>query len=118
MSALGDWIRDEFKSQAAFAEKLGVQQSRVSKWLSGAEAIPETIRDRIEALKYKGPWPREERQKAPPTGEEYYVTREEFLELKTALKVHIEYWERGEEKVLQRLMDALRRIERLEKGGG
>jgi transcriptional regulator with XRE-family HTH domain len=65
MSKLGDWIKSKYKSQAAFAEELGVQQSRVSKWLSGAEAIPEDFRDRIERLKYKGPWPREEAQAAP-----------------------------------------------------
>lgn len=78
MAKLGDWIKDKYKSQAAFAELLGVTQSRVSKWLSGYEPIPDDFQKRIEGLKYKGPWPRQEAEEtAAPTGDR--LTREDFL---------------------------------------
>lgn len=94
MSSLGEWIKLKYKSQAAFADALDVQQSRVSKWLSGVEAIPEAYQDRISGLKYKGPWPREETQEATAGGP--YVTEAQFAEWRG-------YWRAGMEGVLERV---------------
>lgn len=60
---LGEWIKAEFGSQQALAEELGIQQSRISKWLKGREPIPETYQKAIRKLKFNGPWPREEVQR-------------------------------------------------------
>jgi len=75
---LGNWIREKWGSQVAFAEKLGVQQSRVSKWLSGREGVSQDYQGKIRKLGYSGPWPREEAKEAPaPAGIE--PTRSEEL---------------------------------------
>lgn len=81
MSTLGDWISEKYKTQAAFADALDVQQSRVSKWLSGREPVPETYQKKIFALKYKGPWPIEEAQESPAGAGGPYVTEKAFIKL-------------------------------------
>lgn len=78
MDNLGDWIRDKHGSQAGLAEKLGVQQSRISKWLKGREPIPEAYQAKLRAMKYAGPWPREEAQEAP-AGD--FTPREDYWKL-------------------------------------
>lgn len=62
MNELGRWIKDKYGSQAGLADALGVQQSRVSKWVSGAESISDPIQAKLRGMKYKGPWPREQAQ--------------------------------------------------------
>ncbi len=78
---LGKWIKEKYGSQEGLAAELGVQQSRVSKWLKGREPIPETYREAIKALKFKGGWPSRDvgaDATTAPAGD--YITREEFAE--------------------------------------
>lgn len=111
---LGKWIKEEWGSQVAFSEKLGVQQSRVSKWLSGREGISQDYQTRIRKLGYKGPWPAEEAQESPAAAGGPYVTEKDFAEWRG-------YWRAGTEGVLERLKaaedtikDLVRRLDQLE----
>lgn len=114
--SLGKWIREKWKTQIAFSEKLGVHQARVSKWLSGIDGISDEYQEKIRKMGYKGPWPQEEAKEVSAPAGGPYATASDLAELKGAVRAHVEQWERGQEKVLQRLEDALRRIEQLERG--
>lgn len=104
MSNLGDWIRDKHKTQQALAEKLGVQQSRVSKWVKG-ESIPKAYQDALRDLKYKGPWPSEEASPAPRSGspgaEGDYISREEHARTVGQLEGQIRMLERALENLAE-----------------
>lgn len=116
---LRDWRKSKGWGQADLADKIGSNQKTYSAYETGRlPDIPPDIQARLRKLGYTGHWPREKAQDAAAGGPAPYVTREEFGELKGALKTHVEQWEKGQEKVLQRLEDALRRIEQLERGGG
>lgn len=66
---LGKWIREKWKSQVAFSTKLGVNQARVSKWLSLTEGVSPDYQAKIRKMGYTGPWPREEaKEAAAPAG--------------------------------------------------
>jgi transcriptional regulator with XRE-family HTH domain len=112
---LGKWIRERHKSQAAFAKKLGVDPTRLSRWLNLSDGISADYQAAIRKLGYTGPWPAEEAEDAAAGGPAPYVTREELAELRGALKAHVEYWRTGEGKVLQRLEELAQRIEAIER---
>lgn len=116
LSNLGKWIKDKYRSQAAFAQKLGVDPTRLSRWLNLSDGISDEYQAKIRKLGYSGPWPDDEEQIAPAPAGGPHATVSEVAELRGAVKAHVEQWERGQEKVLQRLEDALRRIEQLERG--
>lgn len=107
----------------AFRTRLKTQigQPAISSWFS-KRRIPEERREQLKALGWSGPWEWPDDEVTKPLPNDDSVSREEFLrevgELRGALKAHVEYWERGEEKVLRQLLDALQRIERLEKRSG
>jgi transcriptional regulator with XRE-family HTH domain len=109
-SNLGEWIKDKHKTQAAFAEKMGVRQGRVSRWMSGEDGISPEYQEKIRKLGYKGPWPERQAQEAAAPAGATYVTREELAELRGAVRAHIEQWERGQEKVLRRLEALARKL--------
>jgi hypothetical protein len=112
---LGEWIRDKWKTQAVFAEKMGVAQGRVSKWLTAAEGISPDYQAKIRKLGYQGPWPQEEAKETPAAAGSPYVTASELAELRGAVKAHVEYWREGEGKVLLRLEELARKIEAIER---
>lgn len=80
-SNLGEWILGKWKTQAAFAEKLGVRQGQVSRWIAGANEISEEYQDKIRKAGYKGPWPSEEAKEAPAPAAGPYVTEKDFGKL-------------------------------------
>lgn len=114
-NSLGNWISLRFGDQDGLASKLGITRAAVSAYKTGRNEIPAKVKDAIRKLGYDGPWPRAEAQEATAGASIGYATIEEVAELRGAVKAHIEYWERGEEKVLRRLEDAIRRIEALER---
>ena len=78
-SELGKWIREKYDTQAAFGDKIGVRQGRVSKWILGTEGISPEYQRAVRKLGYSGPWPVEEAQDTQAGGPAPYVTRDEFL---------------------------------------
>lgn len=102
---LGEWIREKWKTQAVFAEKLGVTQGRVSKWLTAAEGVSADYQAKIRKLGYQGPWPAEEAQEpAPPTGGPYITEKDAAREL-GKLEGRIETLEKRLEEALEQLRD-------------
>jgi len=113
-SNLGKWIREKWRTQVAFAEKLGVHQGRLSKWLGGAEGISDDYQAKIRKLGYVGPWPSEEAKEASAPVGGPYVTVADFAEWRG-------YWRAGTERVLEeaeamkkQIADLARRLDRLE----
>lgn len=111
---LGEWIRDKYKTQASFAEKMGVRQGRVSRWMSGEDGVSEEYQEKIRKLGYKGPWPERRAQDLASAGGPF-ATASDLAEVRGALKAHVEYWREGEGKVLLRLEELARRIEAIER---
>jgi hypothetical protein len=114
VSNLGRWINEKYRSQVVFAEKVGAHPTMVSRWLSGKEGVSPDYQDKIRALKYVGPWPREEAQETPAQAGGPYVTEKDFAEWRG-------YWRAGTEGVLERLAtaektiaDLVRRLDQLE----
>lgn len=112
---LGKWIREKHKSQAAFAKKLGVDPTRLSRWLNLSDGISEVYKLKIQKMGYSGPWPEDEAQEATAPAGETYATASALAELRGALKAHVEYWREGEGKVLLRLEELARKIEAIER---
>jgi DNA-binding XRE family transcriptional regulator len=119
MSQLSEYRRKVLKkSQEALSKELGYD-----KWQTyaaqerGDNPLPEAMKTKLRGKKYdyQGAWPDEETQ-APVAGA--YATASDLAELRGAVKAHVEQWEKGQEKVLERLEAALRRIEKLERGDG
>ncbi len=81
--ALGKWIKEKHRSQAAFAQKLGVDPTRLSRWLNLSDGISAEYQAKIRKLGYQGPWPADE---AAPEPEGKPVTRAEFDELTADLE--------------------------------
>jgi hypothetical protein len=104
MDNLGKWIKERFKTQGALAEELGLQQSRISKWLGG-EPIPKTYQDRIRKLGYKGAWPTELPQEASAGASASYLTREEFAEERGALRAEVRLLRESLEKAFELIRD-------------
>ena len=96
LSNLGKWIKGKYRSQAAFAQKLGVDPTRLSRWLNLADGISDEYQAKIRKLGYSGPWPDEESQEAPAPAGGPYVTEKDFAEWRG-------YWRGGMEGVLERL---------------
>lgn len=110
---LGKWIRVKWKTQIAFADKLGVHQGRVSRWLKGQDGISADYQAAIRKLGYTGPWPQAEAQDAAAGGPAPYVTREEFAESKGAMKAEIRLLREALEKMGEAVRElALRDVER------
>jgi transcriptional regulator with XRE-family HTH domain len=106
---LKDWRKQKGWRQEDLADKLGEPRPTFQSWETGRSAIPPAIQAKLRKMGYDGPWPQEEAKTAEG------VTREEFADLKAALKAHVEYWRDGEERVLQKLMELGQRISQLEK---
>ena len=96
---LGDWIRSKWGTQLAFAEKMGIHQGRVSRWLKGQDGISSEYQAAIRKLGYTGPWPTQEAQDAQAGGPAAYVTREELAEVKGALGAEMRLLREAVEKM-------------------
>jgi transcriptional regulator with XRE-family HTH domain len=108
---LGDWITGKWKTQVAFAEKMGVRQSQISRWISGTNEISEEYQEKIRKLGYKGPWPERKAQEAPPPAGGSYVTE-------AAFEVWRKYWREGEEGILKRLTTLEDQVQKLRQQAG
>lgn len=115
---LGEWIKVKWGDQGTLAARLkpSVAKNTVSSWKTGRNRIPPDYQKQLRGMGYDGPMPHEEAQEAPAPAGGPYATASEVAELRGALKAHIEQWERGQEKVLERILDVVRRIEQLEQG--
>lgn len=109
-SALGEWIREKFRSQAKFAEKLGVDPTRLSRWMNRVDGISDDYQAKIRKLGYTGPWPREEAQEAPAPAGGPYVTEKDFAEWRG-------YWRGGMEALLKRVDDLEDQVRKLRQPG-
>jgi hypothetical protein len=103
----------------AYEKELGkkVSQSAISGWFK-SRRIPEPRRPDLKTLGWRGPWEWPEESKvesAPARGP--YATASEVAELRGALRAHVEQWERGTEKLLERLEALARKVDRLVEGG-
>lgn len=106
----GDFVREKFKTQTNAAKILKTGQNTISQWVTGRNRPePEMQKVLFDKYGYDGPW---ESRKSNPIESPLLA---EIIEVRAALKAHIGYWERGEEKVLRRLEDAHQRISQLEK---
>jgi transcriptional regulator with XRE-family HTH domain len=104
---LGKWISSKWGTQVKFADKLGVTQGRVSRWLKGQDGISADYQTAIRKLGYTGPWPAEEAQDAAAGGPAPYVTREEFAEERGALRAEI----RLLREALEKMGEAIRALD-------
>lgn len=115
---LGEWIREKHKSQRAFAEKLGVDATRLSRWLNLSDGISEDYKAKIRKLGYTGPWPSEEAQESPAPAGGPYVTEKDFAHENGRLTGRIEVLERAFEKLGEAVRElALREEERRRRDG-
>jgi transcriptional regulator with XRE-family HTH domain len=100
-------------NQEEMGKLFGVKQGVYQRWEVAEDS--EASRTALEKAKefyqkkIKSPW---ESRKSNPIESPLQA---EIIEVRAALKAHIGYWERGEEKVLRRLEDAHQRISQLEK---
>lgn len=100
-------------NQEEMGDLFGVKQGVYQRWEVAPES--ESAKSALEKAKEfyqkknRRPW---ESRKSNPIESPLQA---EIIEVRAALKAHIGYWERGEEKVLRRLEDAHQRISQLEK---
>ncbi len=59
LEELESWIKSEFKNQTGLATKLGLGPSRVSKWVNQDETMAEEWQEKLKAMGYTGPWPKD-----------------------------------------------------------
>jgi hypothetical protein len=101
---LGKWIREKFRSQAKFADKIGAHPTLISRWMGGA-GISEDYEKVIRGLGFKGLLPAQEVEDAAAGGPAVYVTREEFAEEKGALRAEIRLLRESLEKAFELIRD-------------
>jgi hypothetical protein len=97
---LGKWIREKFRSQAKFAEKIGAHPTLISRWMGGA-GISEDYEKAIRKLGYTGLLPSEEAQDRAAGGPAPYVTREDAARDYGRLEGRIEALERAFERLAE-----------------
>jgi len=110
-SNLGDWVTGKWKTQSALAEKLGVRQGQISRWISGENEISDGYQEKIRKLGYKGPWPEKKAQEPAASAGGPYVTE-------AAFEVWRKYWREGEEGVLKRLAALEDQVRKLRQQAG
>jgi hypothetical protein len=103
---LGKWITGKYKTRAAFAKKLGVDPTRLSRWMNLSDGISDDYQQKIRDLKYDGPWPQEEAKATPAQAPGPYVTE-------AAFEVWRQYWREGEERILNRLKTLEDQVQKL-----
>ena len=111
---LGRWIRDKYRSQAKFAEKLGVDPTRLSRWMNLSDGISDEYQAKIRKLGYTGPWPNEEAQESPALAGGPYVTEKAFEDVPGRLK-RLEEDSRAVLPLVQAVRDLDARVRELEK---
>jgi transcriptional regulator with XRE-family HTH domain len=109
--SLREFRKSKLMTQAQLAQKLGIIRATYQTYESNRSEVPIDVQTKLRKMLYDGPFP-EIGRKAEA------VTREDFGELKGALTAHIQHWEKGEEKVLQRLEALGQRISELERRAG
>lgn len=107
---IGDWVEKTYGTQKKAAEALGTKQNVISQWVSGRSRPSREMQKLLQKKGFSGPF--EKPAVSVP------LSREDFVELRGAVKQHIEQWERGEEKVLLRLEALAQRIAELERRAG
>lgn len=90
LTKLGEWRKGKGWTQGDLADKIEEPRPTYQKWESGVSlGIPPEIQAKLRKAGYTGPWPQEEaKEKARPQAGDY-ITREEFAELRGAVKAHI-----------------------------
>lgn len=101
-----------------FGEEIQISQTAISNWISRRE-VPPGKRAALKWAGWNGPyeWP-EEAKEGPAPAAGPYATASDLAELRGALRAHVEQWERGTEKLLERLEALARKVDRLAEGGG
>lgn len=104
-------------SQAEMGALFGVKQGVYQRW----EVAPNSPKGREAAEQAREIYRKRTKkewagQEAPAPAGGPYATASEVAELRGALRAHVEQWERGTEKLLERLEALARKVDRLAEG--